>query len=398
MNFIEHSETIVGDLVALRRALHAAPETGLLVPDTQRAILDALSGLGLDVTTGTATTSVTAVLRGAHSGDTVLLRADMDALPMVEQTSDSFASTNGAMHACGHDLHMAGLVGAARLLAARRDELHGSVVFMFQPGEEGFGGAKVMIDEGVLDAGPDRPVAAFAIHVDSTTDLGTFHTRPGALMASANGMYITVTGSGGHAASPHLAVDPVPVAAEIVLALQSFAARRVPVTDPAVISVTALSTDSQAVNVLAKTVNLTLNIRTLSRETLALVREQLPPLVEAIGAAHGCTVAVEFVESYPVTFNDPIETERVLSTLRRLHGDANTRVLAAPTMASEDFAYVLDEVPGTLVFLGARPRELAAGDSVWMHAPTVVFDDSVLATQAATIAEIAWSRLHPVVP
>ena len=395
MEFIEHGEAILGDLVALRRRLHAQPEIGLDVPLTQAAILAELEGLDLEITTGTNTSSVIAVLHGSHPGETVLLRGDMDALPIDEKTGLDFASTNGAMHACGHDLHMAGLVGAARLLAARRDDLHGSIVFMFQPGEEGFGGARVMLDEGLLDVAPTRPVAAFAIHVDSHGPAGTFITRPGAIMASANGMYITVTGSGGHAASPHLGIDPVPVSAEIILAIQSFAARRVPVTDPAVISITGLQSDSLAANVLAKNVSLTLNIRTLSRDTLELVRRELPLMVAAIGEAHGCTVETEFVASYPVTFNDPAETSRAIDHLRALHGDEGVVVMPAPTMASEDFAYVLDEVPGALIFLGARPHDLAPADAVSMHAPTVVFDDAVLAAQAAALAELAWTRLHP---
>ncbi|MGB4778889.1 M20 metallopeptidase family protein, partial [Microbacterium sp.] len=170
----------------LRRALHADPEVGLDLPRTQARLLSAIDGLGLEVETGRELSSITAVLRGGRPGPVVLLRADMDALPIVEATGLPFASTNGAMHACGHDLHMAGLVGAARLLAARRDEVPGTVVFMFQPGEEGFAGGRLMIDEGVLDAGGARPVAAYAVHVDSVTPAGVAVTRGGPIMASAS--------------------------------------------------------------------------------------------------------------------------------------------------------------------------------------------------------------------
>jgi hippurate hydrolase len=385
-------EALRADLIRLRRQLHASPEVGLHLPATQAALLAELDGLGLELSTGGGLTSVTAVLRGGRPGPVVLLRADMDALPVVEATGLPFAATNGAMHACGHDLHMAGLVGAARLLAARREELPGAVVFMFQPGEEGFAGGRLMIEEGVLEAAGERPVAAYAVHVDCVTEGGAAVTREGPIMASVSSLAITVTGSGGHAAYPHHGIDPVPVAAEIVLAVQSFAARRVPAVDPAVISITRLSSDSAAGNVLASAVHLEANIRTLSRETLTRVREQLPELVAAIGAAHGCTVHAEFVDSYPVTVNDPAETAFVLGVLDERYGAAVQR-LAAPGMASEDFAYVLDEVPGTLVFLGVRPDDLPPDAQGPMHSGRAVFDDGRLLDQASLLADLAQRRL-----
>ncbi|WP_045739833.1 M20 metallopeptidase family protein [Actinoplanes rectilineatus] len=372
-------------LAGLRRALHGHPEVGLDLPRTQRAILDALDGLGLEITTGRGLSSVTAVLRGGRPGPVVLLRSDMDGLPVTEATGLPYASVNGAMHACGHDLHMAGLVGAARILAG----LPGTVVFMFQPGEEGFAGGKLMIEEGVLDAAGERPVAAYAVHVDCVTPAGHVVTRPGPIMSSANALRVRVTGTGGHAALPQDSVDPVPVAAEIILAIQSFTARRIPVSDPAVISVTRLSSDSPASNVLATTVSLEANVRALSRQTLALIRTELPKLVTAIGAAHGCTVATEFVESYPVTVNDPAETARVLALLDERYGDRVVR-LPFPGMASEDFAYVLDEVPGTLIFLGVQPEDGTSGP---MHSDRAVFDDSRLDEHAALLATLARRRL-----
>jgi len=376
-------------LVALRRELHAAPEVGLDLPRTQATILRELDGLGLEITTGRALSSVTAVLRGGRPGPVVLLRADMDALPISERTGLAFAAPDGAMHACGHDLHMAGLVGAARRLAAERDELPGAVVLMFQPGEEAYAGGRVMIEEGVLDAAGERPVAAYAVHVDCTTPNGTVVTRQGTMMASASGLRIEVVGSGGHAAYPHHAVDPVPVAAEIVLATQTFAARRLPVSDPALISITRMASDAPAGNVLATSVRLEANIRTLSRETLDRVRTELPALVTALGTAHGCTVTAEFVDSYPVTVNDPDETGQVLAVLDELYGDRVVR-LPFPGMASEDFSYVLEEVPGSLVFLGVRPEDGRSGP---MHSETATFDDGRLDEQAALLAELARRRL-----
>jgi amidohydrolase len=393
VTFAGSADVILSDLIGLRRRLHAEPEVGLDLPATQATILDALVGLDLEITTGDALSSVTAVLRGALPGPTVLLRADMDGLPVVEATGLDFAATNGMMHACGHDLHMAGLVGAARLLADRREHLAGTVIMMFQPGEEGFAGGRLMIDELVLDASGEQPVAAFAVHVDCSTDLGLFVTRAGPIMASASGLRITVTGTGGHAAFPHLAVDPIPASAAIVLALQTFVSRRVPANDPAVVSVVSIVSDSTAPNVLATRVELFVNIRTLSRETFALVRSSIMDLVEATGVAHGCTVDTEFIDSYPVTHNDVVETNGVLTMLETQHGSDRVFRMPAPSMASEDFAYVLEKVPGTLLFLGARPTHVAPQGAPSMHSEAAVFDDSILGLQAETLAEMVWQRL-----
>jgi len=380
------------ELRVLRRELHARAEVGLHLPRTQARLLEALAGEDLEISTGHQLSSITAVLRGGLPGPVVLLRADMDALPVTEATGLPFAA-DAAMHACGHDLHMAGLVGAVRLLSERRAELPGTVVFMFQPGEEGYAGGRLMIEEGVLDAAGERPVAAYAVHVDCVTTGGTAVTRRGPMMASASGLRIRVTGTGGHAAFPHHAVDPVPVAAEIILAIQAFAARRVPATDPAIISVTRISSDSQAGNVLAGSVDLEGNIRTLSRETLQLVRDEVPRLVTAIGEAHGCSVDADFIDSYPVTVNDPEETGAVLDLLDERYGRQNVVRLPAPSMASEDFAYVLEEVPGTLVFLGVRPADVTESDAAPMHSERALFDDSRLGEHAELLADLAWRRL-----
>jgi len=388
-SFIEDAAPLREELIGVRRELHSAVEVGLDLPATQAILLRELEGLGLEITTGTALTSITAVLRGGRPGPVVLLRGDMDGLPVAERTGLDFASTNGAMHACGHDLHMAGLIGAVRLLAARRDELPGTVVFMFQPGEEGQAGGRIMLEEGVLDAAGERPVAAYAIHVDCMTPRGTLVTREGAMMASASGMNIVLHGTGGHAAFPQNGIDPVPVAAQLILAAQTFAARRLPATDQAVISITRLSSDSEAGNVLAAEVRMEANIRTLSRETLDTVRDELPRMLAGIAEANGCRLETEFIASYPVTRNDPAETREVLAVLDDLVGADRVVRLAEPSMASEDFAYVLEAVPGALVFLGAAPD----GGSSPLHSESAVFDDEVLGLQAGVLAELAWRRL-----
>jgi len=235
----DDAAAIAGDLAGLRRRIHRDPEIGLDLPRTQAKVLAALDGLPLEVTRGRALSSVTGVLRGARPGPTVLLRGDMDALPITERTGLPYASAvTGVMHACGHDLHTAMLVGAARLLSARQAELPGNVIFMFQPGEEGQGGAALMISEGLLDAAGGRPVAAYALHAASAQfPRGMFSTRPGPMMAAADILDVTVRGHGGHASQPHLAQDPIPAACEMVTALQTLVTRRFDVFDPVVITV-----------------------------------------------------------------------------------------------------------------------------------------------------------------
>ena len=248
----DDSTALQDDLVQLRRTLHADPETGLDLPRTQEHVLAALQGLPLEVTTGTDTTSVVAVLRGGATRRTatprtVLLRGDMDALPVVEETGEDFAATNGAMHACGHDLHTTALVGAAKLLAQHRDQVAGDVVFMFQPGEEGFDGAAVMLDEGVLDAAGTRVDQAFAIHVFSNLmPTGIFISSPGTILAASHGLRVTVRGEGGHGASPHHARDPISAAADMVTSLQTMITRTFDVFDPVVLSVGVIARRHQA--------------------------------------------------------------------------------------------------------------------------------------------------------
>src|SRR6266581_7348301 len=215
----DDAAAISGDLAGLRRAIHREPEIGLHLPRTQEKVLAALDGLPLEITTGRSLSSVTAVLRGARTDRSVLLRGDMDALPVAEGTGLPYASqVGGAMHACGHDLHTAMLAGAAKLLCARQAELPGTVIFMFQPGEEGYAGARYMIDEGVLDAAGERPVAAYALHVSGNKlPCGMFSTRPGPMLAAADQITVTVHGRGGHASQPHRAADPIPAACEMVI-------------------------------------------------------------------------------------------------------------------------------------------------------------------------------------
>ncbi|GGM44632.1 hippurate hydrolase [Microbacterium saperdae] len=375
------------ELAAIRRHLHAIPEVGFDLPQTQRVILDALEPLGLEVSTGSDLSAVTAVLRGAADGPSVLLRGDMDALAIAEETGLPYASTNGAMHACGHDLHVAGLIGAARLLAARRDHIAGSVVFMFQPGEEAGGGAPLMIRDGVLEAAGPRVDAAYGIHVMPGVP-GVFQTRAGALMGSANSVRIRIRGQGGHGSRPYQAVDPVPVVAEIVLALQTWVTRRFDVFDPVVLTVTQLFA-GEVINAIPDEAGLGATLRTASNSAVAQVQRELPALVERIAAAHGCTAETEVIVGYPVTVNSDAEARGAIETLRSTFGQDRVEELPTAIMASEDFSFVLAEVPGAFVFLGATPEGIDPASAEMNHSPRAVFDDGVLGDQAAALAALA---------
>jgi amidohydrolase len=378
--------------IDLRRRLHRQPEIGLHLPRTQEMVLDAFADLPVEITTGTTTSSVVAVLRGARPGPTYLLRGDMDALPVHEDTGLPFASENpGAMHACGHDTHVAMLLGAARLLAERRDELTGQVVFMVQPGEEGFHGARYMLEEGLLEVVPGAPVSgAFALHVSSTLASGSVNVRPGPMMAAADQWRMVVHGRGGHASEPHAAADPIPVAAEIVLALQSMVTRTVDVFDPAVVTVAHIEAGSTN-NVIPDSVLLEGTIRTLSAERRATVVAAVQRVATHIGAAHGLSVDFQHEEGYPVTVNDPGAAARVLEATTELLGARASRVSPAPLMGAEDFSYVLQRVPGAMAWLGACPPGLDPATAPPNHSNLVVFDEEPL---PAGVALYAWMALQ----
>ncbi|HIY67736.1 MAG TPA: amidohydrolase [Candidatus Agrococcus pullicola] len=383
------ADAMLPDLVALRREIHQDPELGLALPRTQQRILDALGGVGgLELRVGTDLGSVIGIVRGELPGPTVLLRGDMDALPMKERTGLSYAATGDTMHACGHDLHVAGLVGAARLLAAHREQLRGSAVLMFQPGEEIGEGAKAMLAEGLLDVAGERVSAAYAIHV-VPGDYGVFSTRSGPIMAGSMEFSVSVCGRGGHASAPHLTIDPIPVAAELVSALQAFVTRRVNVFDPAVLSVTSIQAGGEAKNVVPDSVDLAGSIRVLSHETQQLMQSELPTLIERICVAAGCSAEVAVEPLTPTTVNAPDTTDHAQAVLRSMFGPERLWESPAPVMGSEDFSYVLCEVPGTLLFLRATPRDVDLETAAPNHSPHVLFDDSVLADQAAAMAGFA---------
>ncbi|GHE26837.1 M20 metallopeptidase family protein [Streptomyces vinaceus] len=387
---LAQAHALLPDTVALRRAIHRDPELGTHLPRTQQAVLDALAGLRLHLATGSGLSSVTATLEGALPGPTVLLRADMDALPLEEESGLDFASrVPGAMHACGHDAHTAMLVTAARLLSARRSELAGRVVFMFQPAEESGGGALRMIEEGVLEtAAGGRVDCAFALHLTTRFDSGTLRLRPGPTFAASDRFRVTVRGRGGHAGAPHLGLDPVPVACEIVQALQSMVTRTVDVHDPAVVTVASVHAGT-AGNVIPDTAEIAGTFRTLSPATRQLVRESITRVAHHVAAAHAARAETTLTEGYPPVVNDPARTAALHDAAAALLGPGRVHRLPRPFMWAEDFSYVLERVPGAMAFLGARPPGLAPEGAADLHSARVVFDEEALAAGAALHAAAA---------
>ncbi len=399
MNLLTESKALSADLIALRRKLHAIPEVGLELPVTQQTLLAELHGLGLEISTGTQVSSITGVLRGGKRSEdspVVLLRADMDGLPVVELTGEPFAPAadsahSAAMHACGHDLHMAGLVGAARLLAAHREEMPGDVVFMLQPGEEGFDGARYMVDEGVLDAAGKRADSAYGLHVFSGYfPKGTVAARSGPLMAASAGLHVRVVGAGGHGSSPHMSKDPIPAAAEMVTALQIMVTRRFNVFDPVVITVGSFHAGTKR-NIIPDEAVFEATVRTFSPEASQKAAELTVQLCEQIAAAHGLTVEASFISEYPVTVNDESEFAFAAGVARELFGADRFIELADPLTGSEDFSRVLNEVPGAYLFVGASKGDPA--NSATNHSPLAAFDDSILPETATLLAELAVRRL-----
>ncbi|HEV2633780.1 MAG TPA: M20 family metallopeptidase [Actinocrinis sp.] len=390
----EDAAEIRGELADLRRALHREPELGLELPRTQEKVLGALGGLGLELGSGTGLNSVTAVLRGANPGPTVLLRGDMDALPLQERGDAGFVSrADGVMHACGHDLHTSLLTGAAKLLSARRDALHGDVVFMFQPGEEGQDGAAHMIEEGVLAATGTLPSAAYAIHVLSgVLPLGVFACRPGPMMAACADLKVVVRGRGGHGSAAHRANDPIPAACEMVTALQTLVTRKFDIFDPVVVTVGSFHAGTKN-NIIPDIAEFDATIRTFSAAALGRIQPAVLALLHGIAAAHGLEAEAEFYGLYPVTVNDQAAFETVRRTVRESFGEERFVTMANPMAGSEDFSRILQRVPGAMVFLGATTPGRDPATAPFNHAPEAEFDDAALPEGGALLAGLALGHL-----
>jgi len=388
-HLLDQAHEIAPRITALRRAVHAEPELGLETPLTLAKARAELIDLPLEWREATSCTGAVATLKGSRPGRSVLLRGDMDALPLQEETGLTFASAiPGRMHACGHDTHTAMLAGAARLLAARREELSGEVRFMFQPGEEGFHGARHMLNEGLLGTdSASLPEAAFALHIMPNSRHGVLAARNGAMLAAADMLQIVVEGRGGHASMPHQSRDPVPVACEIVTAIQTLVTRRFAASEATIVTITQLD-GGRAHNVIPDRAVLKGTIRTLSPQRRAEVQGAVRTLAQGIAAAHECQATVTVTEGFPPTINDPRAVNLFEAVAGELPGGAFER-MEHPIMGAEDFSYVLEKVPGAMAFLG-----VAAEDSDWagccgIHSSHMMVDESVLPRGAAILAGCA---------
>jgi len=396
MNYLEESRRMEGELIALRRDLHRHPEIGLDLPETRNLVLDALESLPLELTLRDDDSSIVAVLRGSDAETgirSVLLRADMDALPVRELTGAEYAFDGEVMHACGHDLHTAMLVGAARVLSAHRADLRGDVVLLFQPGEEGYDGARRMIDAGALDASGVRPDAAYALHVTSARfGSGVIATRPGPLMAAADVLRVVVRGAGGHASAPHEALDPITVAAAMVTALQTMITRRFNAFDPVVLTVGYIRGGTLN-NIIPDTAEFHAAVRTFSPESQEAVAGHATRLCTSIAEAYGLTAEVEWETLYPVTVNDPTEVDFLGATAESLFGTHMVATMPTPIAGAEDFSRILQEVPGAMAFLGATAPDADPASAPFNHSPLSLFDEAVLPAGAALLAQLAHDRL-----
>ena len=388
---LREARKLLPDVIQLRRRIHKRPEVGLILPQTQSVIIDALGDLNLQITKGKQLSSVVAVLEGSLPGPTVLLRADMDALKIREATGLDYASEiDGAMHACGHDAHTAMLASAAQLLTKHSDHIAGRVIFAFQPGEEGYAGARLMIEEGLLDRF-GKPDTAFAIHITPRQPSGAVFSRPGPAMAGTGTFRIVVKGRAGHPAEPHHAVDPIPIASEVVLALQTYVTRRVKAFDPAVVTVTAIQAGSHELGAIPEAATLTGTIRAISEETRMQLFGAVRELAVNIASAHGAEAEVRVEPGYPPVVNDPGMVETIGEVSRGLLGKDHFWLMPTPIMPSEDFSYILQRVPGAMAFLGARPE---GQDTVAdVHSPHMILNEDAMAVGAALHAAVALRLL-----
>ncbi len=379
----------------IRRELHQIPEFGLHLPKTRERILASIHGLG-EIHLSENISSIVLHIKGAQPGPTVLLRADMDALAVQEDTGLEYASTNGYMHACGHDLHMAIGIGAAHLIATHKDRLKGDVLVWFQPGEEGHGGADIMLEEGMHMITGNKPIAAYGIHVTSAWQPPrTFGGKSGALMASASDMIVTFKGRGGHGSSPWMSKDPISAMNEAISGLQTKINKSINVFDPVVINVGWIKAgDDHTTNVIPETASFGATVRTFSPGMLEQLRSHVTDYLNGIASAYGVEVELEFGKyATEVVMNDPAATERVRKVVKGVWGEGRWMEWPHPIAGAEDFGSVVREIPGAFIFLGASPDGQAWQQAAPNHSNHAVFDDSVIPDGSALLAGLAFDVL-----
>ena len=382
INYLKDAENLFPFTQALRRDIHKHPEIGFEEVRTSGIVAKALSELGLEVKTGIAKTGVVGILKGKKEGPVILIRADMDALPIQEETNAEYMSINdGVMHACGHDGHTAVLLSVAKLLKSHEDDLAGTIKFVFQPAEEGLGGAEGMIADGVLR--DPKPDITLALHVWNDKPVGWFGISQGPSMAGAEIFKIKVKGKGGHGAAPHLANDPILAASHIVTALQSISSRNIPPLKSSVVSVCQIN-GGNAFNVIPQDVQMAGTIRTFDPEVRERVLERFEVIVYGIAETMGCTAEIELTRFTPAVINDVEIATKVKKTAESLFPEGDIDPSNYITMGSEDMAFMMEEVPGCFIFVGSANSEKHLDAS--HHHPLFDIDEQALVNAVALLS------------
>lgn len=390
ISFYDRAQALQPEMVERRRDFHRHPELGFQEVRTAGIVASALHELGLEVQTGVGKTGVVALLEGESDGPTLLIRADMDALPIHEENQTNYISgTAGVMHACGHDGHTSIGLAVAKMLSERRSEIKGRVKFVFQPAEEIGQGAKAMIADGVLK-GP-RPDTSIGLHLWNDIPVGQVAVTPGPAMAAADVFALTVSGKGGHGASPHQTVDPIVAAAQMISALQSIVSRNVHPLDTAVVTVGSLRS-GDAFNVIPSAAEMKGTIRTYKKDTKEMVHRRLREVCEGVASAMGCTASLEITEMTLAVDNDPAISERIARLAAGLVGLENIR-RDVRTMGSEDMSYLMDDIPGCYFFVGSANAE--RGLDFPHHNARFDVDESAFTIAAALLAQAAASFILP---
>ena len=392
-DLISQAHAQQADLVKVRRELHQTPEFGLDLPKTLAIILREVGDLG-EVTLGKDMTAASILIRGANPGPTVLLRADMDALAVIEDTGLDFASTNGYMHACGHDLHMAMGIGAARLVHSNKDKLNGNVLMFFQPGEEGHDGAGHMLAQNIHMVSGEKPIAAYGLHVFSIVPSGLFTTKKDTMMASAGDMLVTIRGRGGHGSMPWTAKDPITGMIEILSSLQAFIAKNFDALDPIIVNVGWIKAgDDHTTNIIPESVSFGATVRSFSKKGYEETRTKLPAFIKGMAESHGLNAEVEFTPATKVLINHHHAVDRVEAVAKDMFGEQRYRTMSQPIPGGEDYASILEEIPGAFIFLGAAQPGLAPHQLESNHSNKAQYDEAVLADGAALLAALAFDAL-----